>query len=266
MGTGTYFGGWATPGQGTLDITSERQILQGYAAINGLTILTNGVLDGAARDAGNSPTNVCRMGLTLGVISSTGHYTNYSATASDGSQKAVGFLFVETLTQDFSGNNADRVVPIVIGGFMKASQLIGLDNAARKALYRQFIFDDNLSGQVSGLGGPMVSKTTNYTVKTSDNGTTFNTTGATGAVTFTLPAIASSQGTYLKFYNTVEQNMTITSAEGTNMVMPGFTAAAGGTNAAFSTPGQRSGGIIEVISDGTDWYVTTLSVNPLTTS
>ena len=55
---------------------------------------------------------------------------------------------------------------------------------------------------------PVVAKTASYTVTAAESGTLFTTTGATGAVEFTLPSKAA--GLHFWFFNTVDQNMTVT--------------------------------------------------------
>ncbi len=98
---------------------------------------------------------------------------------------------------------------------------------------------------------PVTAKTANYTLTAADNGGLFTTTGATGAVTFTLPAVASSAGLHYKIVNTVDQNMTIAAAAGT---MVTFNNAAA-TSVAWSTAGNKIGGGAEVFCDGAKWIV-----------
>ena len=57
----------------------------------------------------------------------------------------------------------------------------------------------------------MTAKAASYSVvMPDDTGKLFTTTGATGAITFTLPAAAALKGTYCRMFNTVDQNMVIT--------------------------------------------------------
>lgn len=96
-----------------------------------------------------------------------------------------------------------------------------------------------------------VAKTASYTVLAKDNGTLFTTTGASGTVTFTLPAIAP--GLAFGFLNVVDQTMGVASAEGDNIVAINDASA---DSLTFSTSSQKIGAYLKVFSNsaGTKWH------------
>jgi hypothetical protein len=96
------------------------------------------------------------------------------------------------------------------------------------------------------------AKTAAYQVLTTDAGTLFTTTGNTGSLTFTLPAIAANLGPF-EFLNTVAQTMVISSTEGSNIVTDGNAAA---SHLTFSTSSHQIGARIVLRSNaaGTLWY------------
>ena len=96
----------------------------------------------------------------------------------------------------------------------------------------------------------VTAKTASYTVTLNDSGTLFTTRGATANVVFTLPAVASATGCMYRFFNAVDFNMTITSAEGTTIMCKNN---AGASSIAFSTTSEKIGASCKVISDGTSW-------------
>jgi hypothetical protein len=97
----------------------------------------------------------------------------------------------------------------------------------------------------------VVAKTASYTLLPTDSGTLFHTTGATGAVTFTLPAVATSAGLTYTFMNTVDQNMVVAAPTDT-MVADGDATA---TSATWSTTSHKIGGACTVSCDGAKWFL-----------
>lgn len=95
----------------------------------------------------------------------------------------------------------------------------------------------------------VTAKTTDYTLTAADSGGMFTTTGAAGAVNFTLPAVATSTGYEYTFINTVDQNMTITAPANTLVAFNNVTA----TSIAFSTVGEKVGAAVRVVCDGAKW-------------
>lgn len=101
------------------------------------------------------------------------------------------------------------------------------------------------------------AKTADYTVTNEDMGKIFTTRGAAGAVDFTLPAASDDiKGQDLWFMTaTTSGNMTVTSAEGGNIVTFNDI---GANSVAFTTVAEKAGGAFHVISDGSDgWLVFT---------
>lgn len=94
----------------------------------------------------------------------------------------------------------------------------------------------------------IAAKTANYTVVAADCGTLFTNTGATGAVTFTLPA-ETNTGLWFEFMVTAGQNVTVTAAAGK---LVAFNNAAA-TSITYSTAGELIGSGVRVACDGTKW-------------
>lgn len=90
-------------------------------------------------------------------------------------------------------------------------------------------------------------KTAAYQVTKEDNGTIFLTTGATAAVTFTLPPISDGPF-HFRFINTADVDMTVTAKVADTMVTYNDLNA---DSIAFSTSSEKIGGEVEVICDGT---------------
>lgn len=123
-------------------------------------------------------------------------------------------------------------------------------------------------GTPKGYGGILeyaneIAKTASYTVTQNDHGTLFTNTGASGAITFTLPALSPllSYG----FLVVANQNVTVASKEGSNIVADNNASA---SNVAYSTPGMLIGGHLRVWCNqaGTKWYCSFLAPNAVTIS
>ncbi len=95
----------------------------------------------------------------------------------------------------------------------------------------QFVNGPSSCGTPSGAGGSRVevSKILSYSVNSGDAGTDFNNTGASGGVTFTLPAW--SAGLNYCFTNTAGQTVTVQAATGNFITEAGVSSASGGTAA-----------------------------------
>lgn len=213
-------------------------------------------ISSAALDPTNTPTTTLRPGLVMGVITATGLWTNYSPTATDGSQVAMGILGVGMPMLDpFTSTTQVKVWGMIVGGPVQAAKLIGLDAQARSDMSPRFIFDDNYLGNGFFPIQKFVTKTADYTVLVTDNGTCFDNIGAVGAVNFTLPAIAN--GLAYNFRVCADQSVTVTSAEGDNI--EAFNDALA-DSVAFSTGGAKVGGEFQVFSTpGSKWRVRTMS-------
>ena len=99
----------------------------------------------------------------------------------------------------------------------------------------------------------VIAKTAAYTVLVKESGTIFTTTGATAAVTFTLPAIDAGDGTGWIFYfmATADVGMTVTAETADTMITFNDAAA---DSVAFSTASEIMGGAFMVFSDGTSLH------------
>lgn len=244
-------GGWADGDPGFIAAlsTTERNIYWGTDPTKKIEKQSI-TLASATVDSGNTPTTLLRAGLALGKITSTGFFTQYSPTATDGSQQAIGVLEKEINMLDPTTNAAaTRVTVMVITGPVKAGAIANLDNTSRRQLAAGGIIFDDV--RTTGFGVPWireVTKAADYTVVAADNDTLFFT--STGAVNFTLPAIAV--GLNFMFYNLVDANMTVTSAPSDIIVTDGDAAA---DSVAFSTSSHKIGGGVRVVANaaGTLW-------------
>lgn len=222
-------------------------------------VFANGLIDGAARDSGNSPTYELRPGLLLGQVISTGKYKQYSPTATDGSEVAAAVLIEGLRVQDFSGTDTDRFYAVLVGGPVQGSKILNLDLMARQQMDK-FIFDDifSIPGNHWFPWKRFQNKTSNYTIVANDNYTLFDNTGATGTVVLTLPAIAN--GYYFGIRCAAAQILRFTSAEGSNVISTGLTDT--------SVSVTAIGGVIYVYTNpaGTKWIIEDHGTQTITTA
>jgi hypothetical protein len=107
----------------------------------------------------------------------------------------------------------------------------------------------------------IIVKTASYTITPNDFGYVFTTRGATGAVTFTLPAAGSvNNGEWVLFVNVANQNMTIAGADEGIVCFNDATADA----IAYSTTNEKIAGAFLAISDGSSWFVVPFSMETQT--
>lgn len=216
-------------------------------------VFANALIDGSTTDSGNSPTYELRPGLLLGQVISTGKYKNYSPTATDGSEVASAVLIEALRMQDFSGSSVDRFYAVLVGGPVQGAKILNLDLMARQQMDK-FIFDDifAIPGNHWFPFKRFQTKTADYTVVANDNYTLFDNIGAGGAVNFTLPTLAN--GYYFGFRVQADQNVTVTSNEGDNMVVFNDASA---DSVAFSTASQKIGGMVVVYTNpgASKWIV-----------
>ena len=135
---------------------------------------------------------------------------------------------------------------------------------AVKGLHQKAGTTANPSGTVGGIKRVIEAKTADYVIDSATDlsGKLFTTTGAGGAVKFTLPTpSAALKGCYYRFYNTVDQNMTFDCA--TNDVLVIFNDVAADT-VAFSQAGEKIGGCVEFICDGSKWLTMPLIFEAVT--
>lgn len=205
----------------------------------------------AAVDAGSTPTTALRGGLVMAKKDADGLWYEFDDTKTDGRELARGVLARGISMLGPSGAVENKNWFILSGGYIKAASLYGLNSLARQQLSARFIFDDALPG--AGWLGPHLREVeksgATYTVVAADNFVEFV---ATAACAFTLPAIG--KGYRFKFRNQADANMSIASAEGTNVVAFNNASA---SSVAFSTAGQKIGGAVLVYSNeqGTKWIV-----------
>lgn len=214
-------------------------------------VIVPAIIDGTARDVGNTPTTVLRAGLLLGNIAASGEKKEYNPNGTDGSDVVFGALIQEYRMQDLDANNVDRFAYVMVGGPVQAAKLILLDQQARAQMQGRFLFDDDFAGNFAGWQR-VVAKTGNYTVLASDNNTIFTNQGAAGPVTFTLPTIA--KGLRYRFFAEVAQNLIVQSVVTDTLVVFNDAAA---DSIAFQTAAEIIGGGIEVFAnaDATKWLV-----------
>jgi len=252
----------STPGAKSAVETAEANFLWGRATS---AVYSNGILVlSSTTDAGASVTTQLRSGLLMGKITSTGKYTKWSATATDGSEVVAGVLVFPVGMLDGDGVAQDRVNFLCVGGPVKNGSLNGLNAMARAQMRGRFIFDDDYVNK--GSFYPWVrhlAKTANYTVVAADNGTLLHNASAVGAVTFTLPTLAA--GLFYGFSVQADQTVTVTSAAGDDMIVPNDLSA---DSVAFSTGGDKVGGMVAVYSNlaATKWIVEKRCSNAMTIS
>lgn len=239
----------AIPGLTAAQTTYEAAFRWGR---EGLGLIAGGQIDSSAVDSGNTPTTTLRMGLVLGIKTSSGNFVAYGAGNTDGSQVAVGILLTNLRMTDLDANVQTRIAPILFGGPVKVGSLIGFDSNARGQLYSRFQFDDLLTGTPPNSFGWLrtIAKTANYTVvNDTDNNTIFTTTGAIAEVDFTLPTTIK-RGQRWRFVNNVAQTMKIIAPANKFILLNNATA----TSLAFSTGGQQIGANAEVWVDDTGGF------------
>ena len=82
------------------------------------------------------------------------------------------------------------------------------------------------------------------------SGSVISTEGATGTVTFTLPAVATSAGVHYWFQNAENQDMVITAPANLMTTFNDITA----TSVTFGTSSEKVGGGAFLICDGSKWH------------
>lgn len=237
------------PGPSDVAITQERAFVLGpitWYLLKGIVI--NGT---TATDAGNTPTTELRVGLLMSKITATGLHTNYAPDATDGSQIVEGVLWESRRTIDSDGVTVNRPGQIVIAGYVRASDLILLDQQARSQMSNRFIFDDDLGGSGTGVSA-VIAKTADYVVTAADNNAIFTNRGATALVNFTLPTIA--KGLRFRFYCEDNDGIKITSVVADTLVTHNDDAA---DSVAFSTTARCIGAGFEVVANdnASKWLV-----------
>lgn len=262
-------GMWATPGVGVDYQTYETELLWGADQARNGVLWSSAVVSGTTLDAGDTPTTILRPGLILGMITSSGFLKDFNSASTDGSQAVAGVLDLTLMSQDFLGNNQNRVIRVLRSRAPLRSAALLIQGAAlighadeflvRRQLCRsECVLDDDPNNYLSGLNQRTVAITaTTYTVLTSDNGTIFTNGGAGGNVAFTLPAV--QKGLEYTFFSEAAGTLTVSGAAGKLVTFNNAAA----TSVALSTATQIIGGQFRVKSNfaGTKWLVET-DVNP----
>jgi hypothetical protein len=261
-----YQGQFLPPGQLADLVTLEPEFTSIiWGRLEQQVIGYNVIIDGSARDAGNTGyTTTLRPGLLLGKVTSTGRFKQWNPAATDGTQFVAGVLMHAIHTQR-TGEDQNRFTGYVLfGGNVKTSGLViaadtdaGIVGKAeefviRNQLSHAFKFDDDSLGYSIGRERMFQPKTANYTVLDRDAGTAFTNTGAAGAVTFTLPT-TPKQDLVFWFYSTANQNLIVASASGNNMIVVNDASA---NSVALQTTNQKIGGAFRVVGTGSAWLVT----------
>ena len=237
-----YAGNYGTPGQGALRVTEAtavtwQEFFHSEPVIDPFCMIVS-----TAVDAGATPTTLLRPGLIMAKVDATGLWSTYDPDASDGTQYARGVLLREIDMFNYGLQAVENKfdAAIAIGGRIKGSALKNADQQARNQLVANgFRFDD-----VAYAAGYMrfrrvQEKAADYTVLTTDHETLFVAT--TGAVNFTLPAIAA--GLRYLFLNTTANNMVITSPTADNIIAVNDLSA---DSLTFSTSNMQIGAALEI--------------------
>jgi hypothetical protein len=245
----TALGGFGKPGAGAISRNTVAELLWGGDNAKGLALFQNAVISGTARDDGNTPTTVLRPGLILGIIASSGEYAEWDPDATDGTQNIAGVLAEELKAQDFDGNDADRVIRVLVRGPVKNTPLLiegtALDGDTDEYLARRqmalagFVFDDDPMHQKAGLAPRYATKITDYTVTADENGTTYFAT--TADAEFTLPALKA--GLSYEFIRASDHELVVASAEGDNLVVGNDLSA---DSVTFTTASEQIGARVRV--------------------
>jgi hypothetical protein len=222
------------------------------------------ILDSTAVDSGSATTTQLRAGLLLGLITSSSTYAAYAASNTNGTEVVRGVLVYPLSMLNINGVAVQKLNVLLAAGAVKNSKLYGLDNMARSQMRGRFVFDDDLTNVNQYFPWRRENtQTANYTVLGTDAGTLFDNTGATGAVKFTLPTLASGNGRVFGFLAAAAQNITIASNETTNII---YDNNASGSSVALSTPGDIIGGLLVFYTNpaGTKWIMEKRCANALT--
>lgn len=216
----------AFPGLETVLETVQNQFWWGR---NEVQTFAPGAVSGAARDAGNTVTDVLRGGLLLGRITASGLYKEWNPTGTDGSEVIVGILPAPLKMTD-AGTNTDRYTYIHVAGNLLSDYLYIPGNAAagivgdaleyaviNQLLDRRFVLDRHIQYGQARTYRPRFMTAAEVaadavTVTVADHGRTFNFAAADGATTVTVPA--AQVGLTYHFFNPVSQTVSIVPASG----------------------------------------------------
>ena len=251
------------PGVGTQQDSEDTQVWWAGRHGHDLIATKKGTLESAAADSGNMPTTTLRGGNVLALVDSTGKALTYDPDANDGRQIAMGIL-EKHQSMLVDGTATDRFTQMLVHGFLKQGELVGLDPRAKQQLAGRFVFDRDLSASLGVLMHPrgIYRKAANYVVTAADNGLLFL---ASAAVSFTLPT--KQNGLAFRFFQTANADLTITTS-GSDIIHKNSAAA---SSVAFSTASQKIGShaLVECVYTDTDtlaWIVSNLGGTTATVS
>ncbi len=258
----------ALPGVRAAVFTTPRQIFWGGDESRMKIIRGQGQFSNTLRDAGNTPTTAIRPGLLCGQLTADSKLVHWDPTASDGSQYLRGVNEHElVMVEGYSAEAAERFAPIVLQAPLIAAQLLVLGTALTSSAHQYLarrrlaemgcILDDDPQGFLAGVAQRTITKTATGAITAAENGATFHVNGG-GAVTLTLPTLAT--GLSYKFINVANQNLTVASAAGDDMVVLNDLSA---DSVTFSTANQLIGAQIDVWSDyvaGTLKWLTAIQI------
>lgn len=194
-------------------------------------------ISGAARDSGNTVTDVLRPGLLLGMVSSTGLLKEWNPTGTDGSQNIYGVLGAP-LKMTTGGGDQDRYVGFVqIAGNLYSDRIIipgnstegivgdNLEFLVEALLSHRFRLDRHLqfnSGNGVWVAQRTISSGSPVTITTSLRNTLIDNSGASGSMTYNLPS--PKRGLRFLFRRATAQNMVLDPGTGNSIVADGASA------------------------------------------
>ena len=113
------------PGMGAEAFNTDTDVADILYGSPHLHVLLNYArVDGAARDAGNSPTTILRTGLVMGQVTATGKWKQWTSGAVDGSQVARGILLAFGVNTQYDDADADRfLATILVAGYVNPEAL-----------------------------------------------------------------------------------------------------------------------------------------------
>ena len=107
------------------------------------------------------------------------------------------------------------------------------------------------SERLLGSLKPVITHASSATLTIGESGACVTTEGSAGAVTLTLPAVASSKGVHYWFVNAEDQNMIIAAPADTMVTFNDVAA----DSIAFSTSSEKVGGGAFTYCDGAKWMM-----------
>lgn len=228
-----FEGAFALPG--LTDVLNTTEAILWWGRFEQVQMLP-AVIAGAARDAGNTPTDVLRPGLLLGKKTSDGKLYQWDQAATDGTEIIYGVLMFAQKMQA-AGSDVDRFVGwVMVAGPIKADGILvpgqasagisgqALEHVIRNQMQPRFLFNDKLQSVQNGVWGKTKVVTgTTLTLTDADNGTVITNLGASDVLEITFPAPHIDMR--FKVIVGAAQAITLTPASAGQLVVPGSAAA-----------------------------------------